>query len=165
MRPSRQLSSVRQTVLKILCCSVIVAHWNGLGSRYWSSLAKNSKSTGSNRQKGLYQITKKDSGASYFYVGWRSAGSFFRVSEIIQFSCKNSGSMICAKLYTFLNRVWSKMYWEHLCLWHRFSRQKKTFLGRFVIPVIGVEPILHRWNGILNPARLPIPPHRHNIKW
>lgn len=34
MRPSRQLSSVRQTVLKILCCSVIVAHWNGLGSRY-----------------------------------------------------------------------------------------------------------------------------------
>ncbi|KRM89558.1 hypothetical protein FC12_GL001181 [Lacticaseibacillus paracasei subsp. tolerans DSM 20258] len=43
-------------------------------------------------------------------------------------------------------------------------KAKKTFLGRFVIPVIGVEPILHRWNGILNPARLPIPPHRHNIK-
>ncbi len=30
-----------------------------------------------------------------------------------------------------------------------------------LIPVIGVEPILPSGNRILNPARLPIPPHRH----
>ncbi len=34
---------------------------------------------------------------------------------------------------------------------------------RTSIPAIGVEPILPRGNWILNPARLPIPPRRHNI--
>jgi hypothetical protein len=36
-----------------------------------------------------------------------------------------------------------------------------TFVGAFLIPVVGVEPTLQR-NTILSRARLPIPPHRHN---
>ena len=30
-----------------------------------------------------------------------------------------------------------------------------------VVPVVGVEPTRYRYHGILSPARLPIPPHRH----
>jgi membrane protein YqaA with SNARE-associated domain len=30
-----------------------------------------------------------------------------------------------------------------------------------MVPVVGIEPTLPKGNGILNPARLPIPPHRH----
>ena len=29
-----------------------------------------------------------------------------------------------------------------------------------MVPVVGIEPTLPKGNGILNPARLPIPPHR-----
>ena len=28
----------------------------------------------------------------------------------------------------------------------------------FLVPGVGIEPTLHYWNWILNPARLPIPP-------
>lgn len=34
------------------------------------------------------------------------------------------------------------------------------------IPVVGLEPTRPRGHGILNPARLPIPPHRQNyMNW
>ena len=32
-----------------------------------------------------------------------------------------------------------------------------------IMPVTGVEPVLYRYNRILSPARLPIPPHGHAI--
>ncbi len=35
---------------------------------------------------------------------------------------------------------------------------------QLIIPAVGVEPTLHEWNGILSPARLPIPPRRLNGK-
>ncbi len=38
----------------------------------------------------------------------------------------------------------------------RFSASK--------IPVVGVEPTRPRGHGILSPARLPIPPHRHVLE-
>ena len=30
-----------------------------------------------------------------------------------------------------------------------------------IMPVTGVEPVLYRYNRILSPARLPVPPRRH----
>ena len=36
--------------------------------------------------------------------------------------------------------------------------------GSFVIPVAGVEPARPRGHWILSPARLPIPPRRHDMK-
>ena len=34
------------------------------------------------------------------------------------------------------------------------------------IPMVGIEPTRPRGHGILNPARLPIPPHRQNhMNW
>ena len=32
-----------------------------------------------------------------------------------------------------------------------------------MVPMIGVEPIRILLHRILSPARLPIPPHRHNV--
>ncbi len=31
------------------------------------------------------------------------------------------------------------------------------------MPATGIEPVLYRYNRILSPARLPVPPRRHNI--
>ena len=31
------------------------------------------------------------------------------------------------------------------------------------MPAPGIEPVLYRYNRILSPARLPVPPRRHNI--
>ena len=40
---------------------------------------------------------------------------------------------------------------------HPFIKDPKQFL----VPVVGVEPTRYRYHGILSPARLPIPSHRH----
>jgi hypothetical protein len=34
----------------------------------------------------------------------------------------------------------------------------RSRLSHFMVPRVGVEPTLHRWNQILSLARLPIPP-------
>ena len=33
----------------------------------------------------------------------------------------------------------------------------------FIVPMTGVEPARPRGQWILNPSRLPIPPHRHKV--
>ena len=48
---------------------------------------------------------------------------------------------------------------ENPSLWD-FSYQVARY-STIVVPVVGFEPTLLERNGILSPARLPIPPHRH----
>ena len=43
--------------------------------------------------------------------------------------------------------------------------QKNTPYGVQLIPAAGVEPARPCGHWILSPARLPIPPRRHNLNW
>ena len=35
--------------------------------------------------------------------------------------------------------------------------------GRYLVPVAGLEPARYRYQRILSPSRLPIPPHRRTV--
>ena len=60
-------------------------------------------------------------------------------------------------MFSFIIRAKQKnsqtLFYQHLWVFYRLYQK---------IPVVGFEPTLPRGNGILSPARLPIPPHRHD---